>query len=178
MAISDRQKRFFAQKPANATIFKTIEYYHPTFGSIRLLQSNGTLFFDRELTIESTASRDAGSSVSFKVTSMSIQDPKQGNNTDISMSATFPSIDAGKVVRDAIKSLSAFDWFTPIEQVYRIYRSDDTSSPLLSIKLFLSDDGVTDDGNSVTIRAADDNPSNLNVSRSYTVQQFPGLINS
>lgn len=179
MAVSDRQKRFFSQKPTNAIAFKTIEYYHPAFGSIFLLQSGGKVFYDKDLTIESEDPNNAGQTVSFKPTSMTVQDPKQKGSSDMTMSVSFPSIDAGSVIRSAIKSLSVWDWFkSPIHQVYRIYRSDDTSSPLVVLRLFVSEDGITDDGSSITIQSADDNPSDFRVSETYTVARFPGLTNS
>lgn len=175
---SERQRRFFAQKPANVTPFKTIEYYHPRFGSIFLLQSNGMVFFDKQLTIESTDPNNPNRQVTFKTTNMSVQDPQQKGSADMTMSVSFPSIDAGTQMRAAIKSLTPFDWFTPIQQVYRIYRSDDTSSPLVTLRLFVGDDGITDNGQSITIQAADDNPSDFRVSETYTVARFPGLANS
>ena len=179
MPVSDRQKRFFSKKPANAMAFKTIEYYHPKFGSKFLLQSNGKVFFDRQLTIEPEDPNNPGQTVTFKTTSINIQDPTQKGSADMTMSASFPSIDAGSEIRAAIKSLDPFDWFeAPIEQVYRIYESTDTSSPLIVLRLYVSEEGITDNGSSITIQAADDNPSDFRVSETYTIARFPGLTNS
>ncbi len=179
MAVSDRQKRFFSQKPTNAIAFKTIEYYHPRFGSRFLLQSNGKVFFDKKLTIETEDPNNSGQTVTFKPTAMNVQDPKQKGSSDMTMSVSFPSIDAGTEIRNAIKSLTPWDWFeAPISQVYRIYRSDDTTSPLVVLRLFVNEEGITDNGASITIQSADDNPSDFRVSQTYTVARFPGLTNS
>lgn len=163
--ISDYRNR----KPKNVIKYVTVELYHPDSGIYRFVTNQ---FTDKVFTLESGAARNAGEAVTFQPAAFEYTSPSQ--STEPSVSASISMQRVGSDIKRAIKKLSGFAGFTPIDFVWREFLSDDTSEPVVVYYLYVND--ITPSRDSFTISAGDTNPLVQSVSRIATPADFNGMI--
>ena len=87
---SDSQRKYWTQKPADVLKFKTVEFYHPDFGYIRLVANqfsdktlNGNLYqaasMDIPETTNQTSDTTKAGSLRFGRIGMNIREAKTNN---------------------------------------------------------------------------------------------------
>ena len=160
-------REFFTQKPAAVTKFETLEFYHPSFGTLRFVKT----FFDQTLTIEAGAPRNAGEAVVFQALNFDVSEPTQQETPNANLTLLLGRV--GSEVKERIKMISGFAYMQQVEIIYRYYLSDDTSAPLKVFSFF--GDQININAQDVSVNASDDNPTNFDISRLYTNSGFPGL---
>jgi hypothetical protein len=165
--VNVRIQQFFNQKPIAIIRFKTIEIWHPQIGTLRFVKD----FTDKQLGIESTADRDAGQTVTFSALNFEVADPAQDDTPNALIIIQLGRV--GSDVKDKLKLIKDFGFMDSVEVIYRYYLSDDLTAPAKKFKLFGG--SVVLSGNNAGITAEDDNPTNQDVSRVYTYEDFPGL---
>lgn len=162
------ERRFFTTKPRQI-YFETVEIYHPQIGTLRFVARQ---YFDKIMTLESTAPRNPNQAVTFKPASMEISPLDQSDNPVAGMAVQLGRV--GQQVKDQLKKISGTGWFDQMEFIYRAYDGSDLSAPInVPPVLFVS--GINMDSDSVSITAEDDNPMGVSVARKYLAQDFPGL---
>ena len=165
--INLRIRNFYNQKPVNIQYFITLEIYHPAMDTLRFVHE----YSDKTFTLESTAPRDAGQPVSFRALNFTAPMPDQDESTTVNIKINLGRV--GSQAREQIKRIRGFNYFTPVQIIYRRYLSDDTSAPVKVFRLYASQPVIQ--ANNVTFTATDDNPSKQNVARLYQFTTFPGL---
>lgn len=165
--VSVRVQQFFNQKPAAIIRYKTIELYHPQIGALRFVRD----FKDKSLGIEAGADRNAGETVVFTAIQFDVVDPDQTATPDATITINLGRV--GSDVKAKLKLITGYGFMDQLEVIYRYYLSDDVSAPLKKYKLYGS--SVALSGLGAAITAEDDNPTNQDISRVYTFEDFPGL---
>jgi hypothetical protein len=148
--------------------YETIEIYHPAVGVLRYVNKQ---FYDKNFTLESSADRNAGESVTFTAGNFEVQHPDVSEDGVMSMQVQLGRI--GTTVKQYVKQIRDYSLLnpntTPAEFVYREF-VDNVPSVFNS---WIG--GITISGDSVAIIASDDNPASINVSTRYLSQNYPGL---
>ena len=165
--INVRINQYYNQKPRDIVFYVTLELFHPAFNSLRFVHE----FSEKSFTLEPTAPRNPGELVLFSPLNFKAPPPDQDDTTSVNI-----KIDLGRVgseVKTELKKIRGFDFFTPVEVIYRRFLSDDTSAPVKVYKLFAGEPVIK--ANNVSFTASDDNPSKQNVAQLYQFENFPGL---
>ena len=166
--INVRINQYYNQKPRDIIYYVTLELFHPSFvDPLRFVHD----YTEKTFTLESSAPRDAGLPVVFSPLNFSAPPPDQDDTTSVNI-----KIDLGRVgseVKEQLKKIQGFGFYTPVDVIYRRFLSDDTSAPVKVYKLFANQPTIK--ANNVSFTASDDNPSKQNVARLYQFDAFPGL---
>lgn len=101
--------------------------------------------------------------------------PEQGGDPISSVSIQFSRIHVGDKFKEVIRKITPFGWAKPIKMIVQQYSELDMNNPSQHWQLFVAEDGVRFNRNSVDIKASDDNPMIMNVSSIYTIEDYPGL---
>lgn len=155
------------KKPKDVALLTTVEFYHSSFGIIRLINA----FKDRSLTLEADAPRNAGETVAFRAVTFEAPKPSQLEEPRINIPITISRI--GSELKSYIKQIRAFGAYEPIQVVWRQYLSN-IATPVVVYYLYAAE--VSLDAQAVTINASDENPLAKSVARIVTTGDFPGLI--
>lgn len=175
MATFDDYVKFKNNKPEAQREFRTIEIYHPANGDvIRLVQD----FDSYQGFLENTAPRNAGELVTFLPFAGNITESPEAN--DAEQSIAIDIADLNSEVPKYLDSLDGFDWFTPIEVIYRKYWSGDNSQPATPAQyLFATAPSYESTNSEVPIStsfvASDVDLSQKRAGIIYTLRDFPGL---
>ena len=169
MAAIDEYKKFLASKPEAQREYRTVEFYHPDFASaLRFVKD----FKDRDLTLESTAPRNPGATVTFTAISMDVVEPAENQD-----GVQILSINVGATndeLQNQVDLITVANRFTPVECIYRKFYSGDLSEPVLVLNLSVSNidfEGYT--RNNIT--AEDMDLANKSSGELYTLSRFPLL---
>ena len=146
--------------------YKTIEFYNPTIGVLRYVDGRVDPI---NFTLESTAPRNAGESVTYEGGSIRYQLPEQ-NSDNASLEIQLGRV--GKMIKQKLKLLTGFARFDPTEVIIREFIDGATDGPFV-LPMNVSTITMTAEG--VAILAELDNPASRNVSEIYTIERFPGL---
>lgn len=170
MATLEQYKKFIANEPESQREVRTIEVWHPQFGTVYRFVNDYSNFVG---TLESTAPRNPGASVTFTAATLQIEDPAERNDSDQLLSITVGATDGQ--LHAIIDQISGSGYLSQCEIIYRKYYSGDTSAPAVPpLYLFMS--GVNfDNGDSATITAEDSDLSSKRSGILYTLEFFPGL---
>lgn len=160
--------QFFNQKPTAPRQIITFEIFHPDTGVLRFIRD----FVDKTLRLESTAPRNPSGDVLFTAASFDVREPSQGESSQATLTVNLGRVGSG--VKSKLKQITDFGFLSNMELIYRQYLSDDTSAPVKVFSFFVSDINFSE--GSVSLAASDDNPTNQDVGRVYTFEDFPGLV--
>lgn len=170
MATLDEWKRFTVGAPESQREYRTIEVSHPQLDQTSRFVVNHV---DVDLTLESTAPRNAGETVTFRGVTMSITEPAERQDSEQVLGITFGNVDG--TIHDIIDQITGSGFFQQIEIIYRKYYSGDLTVPAVSpLRLFASNvgfNGPTD----VSFTAEDVDLSQKRSGLNYIIEQFPGL---
>ena len=171
MASVDEWKKFLASKPEAQREYRTVEFFHHDFTGVQRFVKD---FNDISLTLESTAPRNASSSVLFTALAMEITEPSENQEAvqllSISLGAT------GDELQDQLDRITPANKFAPVECIYRKYYSGDLSEPVLVLNLSISE--VSFEGYSRNnITAEDQDFASKPSGEFYTLSRFPTLRN-
>lgn len=169
MTISQEQREFFNQKNP-AEDYDTITFNHPEFKTpVRLIlnQFKPLIFAGNE----------------FIPVAAKINLPDQGTDLIPKLTLQFSRIHIGDEFKKVINSITPFGWQDPISMIYEKYNELSMNKPINRYSLYVSEDGVRFNRNSIQVTACDDNPMILAKPRSmesnpiYTVEEYRGLTN-
>mgnify|MGYP003643402267 FL=1 len=160
---SNAQRKYWAQRPANVLKFDTVDFSHPDNGNIRLVANQ---FSDK------TLNGDTYQAVAMEF-------PQITNQTTDSTKAG--SIQFGRIgtqVRQwllAITPLGAIKY--PITATLRQFE-DGVTLPIYERRLFVDQNGISINADSVNVKLSVDNPSKLtNKTAFYDPALWKGLQN-
>ena len=157
--------RYLLGSPANVAQLETIEISHTNFAK--------THYFVRNHTDGVTVILENGNSQTFSYLPMNISEQGTGSDLDFGLLIEFG--DLGELLPDELDGVTAANGlFTEPTLIYRTYRSDDLTSPLvgpieLNIKSFSFNE------NAATFEASSDNANSQRTGELYTVSRFPML---
>lgn len=166
MPISAEQREFFTQKNP-AEVYDTITFNHAEFKEplrLALNQFKPLIFANNEFI-----------PVAAKVTL-----PNQGGDLTPKLTIQFSRIHVGDEFKKVINSITPFGWQSPISMIYEQYSELSTNEPIQQYSLYVTEDGVRFNRNSVEVTASDDNPMILAKPNSdsnpiYTLEEYRGL---
>lgn len=145
-----------AQRPIR-TIFDTITFDHPSFGSIPLVS----------LQIEP---KTLGG-VEYRPANFELSGSQQSKTPIIDASVKFSR--AAQEFKQQLKAWRSFSRMEPIVATFRMFDSADTETPMSEWSLFVKDASLDPEAVNVTLSMS--NPLNRKVSRIYTMEEFTGL---
>ena len=155
-------RKFHAQQQKKIT-YKTFEITHPAIGVLRYV---GGQFYPKTLTLKS------GLQVVFEPIQMKVSLPNMSEYGTLSM-----KIDIGRVgsqLKEKLRLIDDYNIATPnTETTPFIYREFVDGVETIAFDMWVRDFVI--DGQIVAIVASDDNPSAINVAKTYKVESFPGL---
>lgn len=160
MPVSDEQRAFWSTKNPAAE-YETVTFTHPEIGAVRLVAN---CYFSQTFSGEE-----------FTPVAARVKKPQQGRDPVASITIEFPRAVVGDQFNQWVKSISAVGWFTPVEFHYRLFTELNRDTPQQEWRLWVTEEGIATNRQSVRITASDDNPMMLGVSTIYTVEEFPGL---
>ena len=160
---SQAQREYWVKRPADILKFDTVDFYHPDFGNIRLVANQHT---DKIL---------GGSS--YQAVAMDFpQVTNQTTDTTKAGSIKFGRI--GTSVRQKLLSITPLGGIKyPITATLRQFQ-EGTVEPIYERQLFIDQNGIRINADSVIISLSVDNPSKLtNKSAFYDPALWLGLQN-
>jgi hypothetical protein len=162
---SQLQREYWSKRPADVLQFFTVEFFHPDFGFIRLVQDQ---FSDRILDVDGTPE-------TFQAAAMEIpQVTNQSTDSTQAGSISFGRI--GTQVRQKlllITPLGAINF--PIQVKIRQYQ-DGVTTAIYERRLFVNKNGITINADAVTVQLSVDNPAKLaNEGAFYDPEVWTGL---
>ena len=107
--------------------------------------------------------------------SMTRRDPQQDGDLVPTASVTFPRALVGDALAEAIKQITPAGWLTPFSATVATWWDSDRTSPSKQWDLYIKENGITMNSESVTISLSDDNPMVRSVSLLYDTSVFTGL---
>lgn len=169
MASLDEYKKFVNSAPEAQREYRTIELYHPDFSQVLRFVKD---FVDINLTLESTAPRNASTSVTFTALNMELNEPGENGQIEQVLSVNLGAI--GNEVNDQLDQITESGSLTPVELIYRKYYSGDLTTPVLVLSLAVADvsfSGYSD----VSFTGEDVDFAIKRAGELYTIERFPGL---
>lgn len=169
MASLDEYEKFLSSMPEAQREFRTIELFHTDFSeTLRFVQD----FKDVSLTLESTAPRNASTSVLFTAISMSINEPGENGQIEQVLSVNLGAV--GNEVNDQLQQITENGSLEPIELIYRKYYGGDLTEPVLVLNLSVSDVSFKS-YEAVTFTGEDSNFAIKRAGELYKIERFSGL---
>lgn len=147
-----------AQRP-NRIIYETIEFSHPSFGPIRLV--NNQIF-------PKTLGGDEYLPCRFELT-----ESQQSGTPVIDSTLKFSRL--AQDFKQQLKAWKGAGRIKPITCAYRLFDSADTATELKSWTLYIADCSM--DGSDVNVSLSMTNPLNKNIAWLYDPAEWPGLVN-
>ena len=106
---------------------------------------------------------------------MTRRDPQQDGDLVPTASVTFPRALIGDALAEAIKQITPSGWLTPFSATLATWWDSNRATPSKSWDLFIPENGISMNSESVTISFSDDNPMVRSVSLLYDTSVFTGL---
>jgi len=157
--------RYLLGSPADIAQLETIEISHSNFAA--------THYFVRNHTEGVTVTLENGNTQAFSYLPMKITEKGTGNDLDFGLLIEFG--DLGELLPidfDAV--VTANGLFTEPTLIYRTYRSDDLTIPMVG-PIQLSIKSFSFNQNGATFEAGSDNTNSQTTGELYTVSRFPML---
>ena len=155
-------RKFHAQQQKKI-VYKAFAISHPAIGTLRYV---GGQFYPKTLTLKS------GGQVVFDPIQMKTSLPNMAEYGTLSM-----KVDIGRVgsqLKEKLKLIDDYNIATPnTETTSFTYYEFIDGAEAIAFEMWVRDFVI--DGQMVAIVASDDNPSVINVAKSYKVENFPGL---
>ena len=161
MNISDAQRDYWVKRE-KISEYATVEFYHPDFGSINLVENQ---FFNKTFKVNG---------VDTEFTAVRAEIPRQPQNDAGNAKAQIKFGRIGIQVIEKLRSIQ--DTFTPINANVRVYL-DGSEEPTLEYKMFVDKQGVSLDRDNCTVTLSYLNPFNLQNQFYYSPSIFTGLQN-
>lgn len=161
MPASDTQRAYWSQKNPSAE-YDTITFTHPAFDEPIRLVAN--VYSDQTFNGQV-----------YRACSMELKKPEQGKDPISSIDIKFSRPVIGDEFKTTISKLDPFDWFTPISMTLMQFTEIDRINPQQGWTLFVSEDGIRINKDTIQIKASDDNPMILNSSQLYDTDRYPSL---
>lgn len=159
--------QYLASKPESVFRFQTIEIYNSIGGMRRYVTSA----IDRQLTLESTAPRNPGETVTFEASNMNISEPGLSIDTDYGLIVNFGNV--GTDVIDYLVPIAASDGLETIDIIYRVWLNTDTTGPKVIRNMLASSVSVEPKATGFVAEYADF--TRRIAGGLYTTQKYPGL---
>ena len=169
MASEDEYKKFVNSMPEAQREYRTIELSHPDFsGVLRFVKD----FINVDLTLESTAPRDASTPQTFTAISMDLNEPGENGQVEQVLTVTLGAV--GNEVNTELANITESGALIPVELIYRKYYSGDLSTPVLVLSLSVA--AVSFKGyDNVAFTGEDVDFAIKRAGELYTIERFPGL---
>lgn len=172
MATYDEYVRFKNNKPTAQMEFRTFEVFHPSSPNpLRFVRDYSPLI----ATLESTAPRNAGQTVTFQPFSGNIIESAQAS--DAEQAITIEVMDILGVMQDYLDGFTTReDWMAQIEVVYRKYWSGDLSQPATPAEYLFAQMPSFESGEDMmySFTATDADLSQKRAGILYDPKNFPG----
>jgi hypothetical protein len=170
MATFNDYVQFKMSKTETQREFRTIEIHHPDLDMVyRFVQDNVDLI----ATLESTAPRDAGATVTFSAAAIEIVEPAESTDSEQNLQVNIGTLD--DKMHQIMDQITGKGFLTQVDLVYRKYYSIDLSEPIVNpLYLFINQpsfDGLT----AASFDATDTDLSLKRAGTIYTLEDFPGL---
>ncbi len=151
-------REYKAQRP-NRIMYETVEFYHPTFGYVRLVADQ---VFPKTL-----------GGVVYEPCRFELTESQQSNTPVIDSTLKFSQL--AQDFKQKLKAWKGFSRATPITCTIRRFDAANMSIALNAWTLYVSDCNM--DGTDVNVSLSMSNPLNRNIGRSYDPAEWPGLVN-
>ena len=158
---SNEDRKFWSQKNPEQE-WETLKITHPDLPDAVRLVAN------------SFSEQTSGGEV-YIPCSMTRRDPQQDEDLVPKASATFPRALIGDALSEAIKQITPGGWLTPFSATIATWWDSNRATPSKSWDLFIPENGISMNSESVTISFSDDNPMVRSVSLLYDTSVFTGL---
>lgn len=147
---SQLQRDYWHKRPADVLQFFTVEFFHPDFGFIRLVQNQYT---DKILDVDGTPQ-------TFQAVAMQI--PTVTNqSTDSTQAGSISFGRIGTQVRQKLLMITPLGSISfPIQVKIRQYE-DGTAAAIYERRLYVNKNGITINADSVSVQLSVDNPAKL-----------------
>lgn len=152
-------REFKAQRP-NRVLYDTMTFYHPTFGSVRLV--------NRQIFPKTFAGQV------YTPCRMEVSESQQSNTPVINATAKFSRL--ATEFKQQLKLWRTYSRIVPITATYQRFDAADMNTPLKPWTLYVKD--VSMDDADVTCTLSLQNPINNNIAFLYNTTEFPGLANA
>lgn len=158
---SQQDREFWSQKNPEQE-WETLKISHPDFDDDIRLVANAfsQQTFGGEIYIPCPLSR---------------KDPQQGEDLVPEASATFVRAVIGDELKRRISQISPSGWLTPFSATLNTWWDSKRDTPSKSWDLFIKENGITMNGDSVTLSFSDDNTMIKSVAILYDTSVFTGL---
>lgn len=157
--------RKFWTKKSPEQEWSTVVFNHPAWGEpIRLVAQT----FDNETFGGQT----------YIPCAMSISKPNQDSDPVAKASVSFSRALVGDEFKARLSAISGAGWLSPISCQLATWWDSDRVTPSRSWDLFVSDDGISLNQESITVSLSDDNPMVRSVAVLYDPAVFTGLQKS
>lgn len=167
--LTEALKEAYASAPSNIIIHPTLELYHSAFTSpIRVVRD----YNDLTATLEPTAPRDPGTTVTFVGFNFDFTKPEVGSNNVPQITITMDNVD--RVILANIEA--TMGTFEQIKVIYREYLNTDTTIPQNNPPLEMTIISISADLFKITATAGFPNLMNKKFPIvEYTTEVFTGL---
>lgn len=152
-------REFKSQRP-NRVLYDTMTFYHPTFGSVRLV--------NRQIFPKTFAGQV------YTPCRMEVSESQQSNTPVINATAKFSRL--ANDFKQQLKLWRTYSRIVPITATYQRFDAADMDTPLKPWTLYVKD--VSMDDADVTCTLSLQNPINNNIAFLYNTTEFPGLANA
>lgn len=152
-------REFKSQRP-NRVLYDTMTFYHPTFGSVRLV--------NRQIFSKTFAGKV------YTPCRMEVSESQQSNTPVINATAKFSRL--ANDFKQQLKLWRTYSRIVPITATYQRFDAADMNTPLKPWTLYVKD--VSMDDADVTCTLSLQNPINNNIAFLYNTTEFPGLANA
>ena len=159
--VTATDRKFWAQKNPQQE-WETLKISHPDLAAPVLLVGNAF------------TQQTFGSEV-YIPCAMTRRDPQQDGDLVPTASVTFPRALIGDALAEAIKQITPAGWLTPFSATVATWWDSDRTSPSKQWDLYIKENGISMNSESVTISLSDDNPMVRSVSLLYDTSVFTGL---
>ena len=162
---SQSQREYWVTRPANVLQFNTVEFYHPDFGFIRLVEGQfSSKIFDVD-----------GSPESFQAVAMQV--PQVTNqSTDSTRAGTIQFGRIGTQVRLALMQITPLGAINYSIQVKLRQYEDGVTAPIYERTLYVNKNGVNIGADTVSVQLSVNNPAKAtNEAAFYNPTLWTGL---
>lgn len=155
---------FFLNSSLNVSGVETMELSHPSFSQVFYLVRNSIKGF--------TAKDENGVTKTYQYVPMKINSSEVKDNMDASIEIDLG--DVGTIIPQELELVRLANTYgIEPDLTYRLYRSDDTTSPMLTSKLKVRDIVFNKSGCKITAKAPQFNVNKTG--ERYTIARFPML---
>ncbi|MBK5074595.1 DUF1833 family protein [Budviciaceae bacterium CWB-B4] len=149
-------REYRAQRP-NRIIYETMQFYHPSFGNIFLVNYQ---VFPKTL-----------GGTQYQPCSFELAESQQSGTPVIDSTVKFSRL--AQDFKQQLKLWRSYSRADPIVAVYRLFDSKDVTTSIKSWQLYVKDCSL--DAENVNVSLSMSNPLNANIGLLYDPAQWPGL---